>query len=193
MVIASDELTLILRAKQGDVPAFETLYHRHKTALYRTALAISGDRHLAEEILQEAFLRVYRNLPYMREDISLAPWLYRVTVNLTYDITARRRRGQTLLQRMAHWLPAPIKSPEKHLLEEETRTRVQQAINRLELKQRTTLVLYYLQGFSVGEIAEIMDVPVGTVKSRLHYARLNLRKEMLADERIVEQWAYERS
>ena len=189
----TDEPELIARAQQGDMQAFEALYHRHKMALYRTALAISGDRFLAEEILQEVFLRAYRHLPQMRTDVSPAPWLYRVMVNLTYDITARRRRKQTMLQKLADWLPTPIKSPEKQVETQELQTMVLKAINRLEIKQRTTLVLFYLQDLSLEEIAEIMNVPVGTVKSRLYYARKKLRNTILADEQLLRVLAYEHS
>ncbi len=189
----ADELQLIIRAQQGDMQAFEALYHRHKTALYRTALAISGDRFLAEEILQEVFLRAYRHLPQMRTDVSPAPWLYRVMVNLTYDITARRRRKQTMLQKLTGWLPSSVKSPENQVETQELQTMVLKAVNRLEIKQRTTLVLFYLQGLSLEEIAEIMSVPVGTVKSRLHYARKKLRKTILTDEQLVRVLAYDRA
>jgi len=187
----TDELQLIALAKQGDMQAFETLYHLYKSALYRTALAISGDRFLAEEILQEVFLRAYRHLPQMRTDVSAAPWLYRVMVNLTYDLTARRKRGQTVLQKLADWLPSPVKSPESQLETQELQSMVLKAINQLEIKQRTTLVLFYLQEFSLEEIAEIMNVPVGTVKSRLFYARKKLRHTILADEQFMGVWVYE--
>jgi len=125
--------------------------------------------------------------------LSLAPWLYRVTVNLTYDITTRRNRGQTLLKKLTDWLPTPLKSPERVMETQELQSLVLQAINQLEIKQRTVLVLFYLQGFSMGEIAEIMEVPVGTVKSRLHYARQNLRKTVLADKQLLGVIAFDHS
>lgn len=191
--LPNNEYELIARAKQGDMCAFEALYHLHKTPIFRTALAISGDRHLAEEILQEVFLRAHKNIHRMHDDRSLAPWLYRVTVNLTYDITTRRNRGQTLLKKLADWLPSPLKSPEYVMETQELQMLVLQAINQLEIKQRTVLVLFYLQGFSMGEIAGITEVPVGTVKSRLHYARQNLRKTVLADKRLLGAMAYDHS
>ena len=181
---SAEEYELIARAKQGDARAFEALYHFHKTPIFRTALAISGDSHLAEEILQEVFIRAHKNLQRMHDDTSLAPWLYRVTVNLTYDLTARRKRRQTLREKLPEWLPQPLKSPETHLEYQELQSMVLQAINQLEIKQRTVLVLFYLQDFSMGEIADITDVPVGTVKSRLHYARRNLRRTVLADKQL---------
>lgn len=176
------EIELIAKAKQGDISAFEALYHKHKSSIYRTALGVVGNKQIAEEVLQEVFLRAYKNLHKIHPDVSLAPWLHRVTVNLAYDLSARQQRGLTILQRINDWLSPPSKSPEHSLEEQELQAWVLQAINQLEFKQRTTLVLFYLQGFSMQEIAEIMECPVGTVKSRLHYARLNLKHALVSSQ-----------
>jgi len=187
-----DELTLIAQAKQGDLDAFSALYELHKTAIYRTALAISGEKMQAEEILQETFLRAYRHIQKMHDGVSLSPWLYRVAVNLAYDLTAKKKRGTTIVNALIERLTMqPLASPERKMEERELQDLIYEAINKLEFKQRATLVLFYLQNFSMLEIAEIMDCPVGTVKSRLHYARLNLRKELLADTRLAGGWAYD--
>ena len=92
----SQEIELIIRAKRGDLGAFESLYEIYKGPIYRTALAITGDRPAAEEILQDTFLRAFRHLDNIREGVSLSPWLHRIAVNLAYDWTARRRRGPCL-------------------------------------------------------------------------------------------------
>jgi len=187
-----DELAFIAQAKQGDLDAFSMLYELHKTAIFRTALAITGERMPAEEILQETFLRAYRHIQKIRDGVSLSPWLYRVAVNLAYDLTAKKRRGTTIINALIERLTMqPLTSPERKLEEREQQALIYEAINKLEFKQRATLVLFYLQNFSMLEIAEIMDCPVGTVKSRLHYARLNLRKELLADKRLAGGWAYD--
>lgn len=188
----NDELALVAQAKQGDLDAFSALYELHKTAIYRTALAITGEKMQAEEILQETFLRAYRHIQKMHDGVSLSPWLYRVAVNLAYDLTAKKKRGTTIINTLIERLTVqPLTSPERKLEERELQDLLYEAINKLEFKQRATLVLFYLQNFSMLEIAEIMDCPVGTVKSRLHYARLNLRKELLADTRLAGGWAYE--
>ncbi len=187
-----DEIKLICQAKQGDFDAFESLYEMHKTSIYRTALAITRDRSMAEEILQETFLRAFKHINKVYEDVSLSPWLYRVAVNLAYDLTAKRSRGLKVLNTLKGWLTAsPLSLPEQRVEERELQELVYEAINKLAFKQRTTLVLFYLQGIPLQEIAEIMDCPVGTVKSRLHYARINLRKELLADERLPGGLSYE--
>lgn len=188
----NEELELITQAKQGNMQAFERLYEMHKMPIYRTALAITGDRMIAEEILQETFLRAFKYIKKVHNGVSLSPWLYRVAVNQAYDLTAKKRRGLNLLNGFIDWLVAPpLTSPEQKLEERELQDLVYEAINKLEFKQRTTLVLFYLQDFSMQEIAEIMDCPVGTVKSRLYYARANLRQALLADERLPGGLAYD--
>jgi RNA polymerase sigma-70 factor (ECF subfamily) len=193
MATSEEELKLIVRAKRGDLEAFETLYEMHKGPIYRTALAIIGDRSAAEEILQETFLRAFKHIHNVREGVSLSPWLYRITVNLAYDYgKAHSRNWQVALDSIIEHLIAPAAASPEHTIEErELYELVYEAIDKLEFKQRATLVLFYLHDFSLNEISEIMDCPVGTVKSRLHYARENLRRELLADQRLPVGLAYE--
>ena len=141
-----DEIKLIARARQGDMEAFESLYEMHKGSIYRTALAITSDRSAAEEILQETFLRAFKNLHKVREGVSLAPWLYRIAVNLAYDVTTRpRQHWQVALDSVIEQLVAPAAiSPEQRVEERELYELVYEALDRLEVKQRTVLVLFYL-------------------------------------------------
>ncbi len=188
----SEELSLVTRVRQGDLEAFETLYEMHKTAIYRTALAITGDRLTAEEILQETFLRVFKNIHNIREGGTLSSWLYRIAVNLAYDWISQHRRRQVTLDNIIEQVIMPAVAPPDQTVEErELQSLIHEAIDKLEIKQRVTLVLFYLQDFSLAEIAEIMDCPVGTVKSRLYYARQNLRRELLADRRLPTGLNYE--
>ena len=188
----TEELDLIALAKQGDVVAFERLYEMHKAAIFRTALVVTNDRAVAEEILQDAFLRAYKHINRVHDGVSLAPWLYRITVNLAYDWAVKQRRWLTVINNFVERIVITnVPSPEHSVEEMETQALLYEAINRLEFKQRTTLVLFYLQDFSLAEIAEVMECPIGTVKSRLHYARTNLRRELLADNRIPGSLVYE--
>jgi RNA polymerase sigma-70 factor (ECF subfamily) len=188
----SQEINLIICAKGGDLGAFESLYEMYKGPIYRTALAITSDRSAAEEILQDTFLRAFKHLDNIREGVSLSPWLYRIAVNLAYDWTARRSRGPVALESVIECLIAPMSaSPEYKVEQRELYSLVYEALEKLEFKQRATLVLFYLHDLSLAEVAEIMDCPVGTVKSRLHYARENLRRELLADQRLPIGLVYE--
>jgi RNA polymerase sigma-70 factor (ECF subfamily) len=179
------EIDLVARAKAGDLQAFEQLYEMHRAAIHRTARLITGDHATAEEILQETFLRAFKHIDKFHEGVSMAPWLYRVAVNLAYDATTSRRRWMTAITYIVDWLVTPVlESPENQVEEQELQAVVQAAISRLDFKQRAVLVLYYFQEFGLAEIADIMDCPVGTVKSRLYHARENLRRELLADQRL---------
>ncbi|HIP96585.1 MAG TPA: sigma-70 family RNA polymerase sigma factor [Anaerolineae bacterium] len=80
---------LIARTREGDLSAFESLFHKYQNQIYRTALGITGDHGMADEILQDCFLKAYRHIDHLHGDYSLPPWLYRITVNLSYDYLRR--------------------------------------------------------------------------------------------------------
>jgi len=183
----------VARVRDGDLEALGELYERYKTTVYRTALAITRDGRAAEDILQEAFLRVYTYADRIDETLPLGPWLYRVTVNLAYSWTSRVKRWWYTLQgTLDRWVsPAPW-HPEALTEEQEWRQALQQAIDALPPRHRVVITLYYLEGLDLKEIAQVVGVPEGTVKSRLHYARESLRKAVLERERrLVPEVAYD--
>ncbi|MBN1135375.1 MAG: RNA polymerase sigma factor [Anaerolineae bacterium] len=185
---------LIRRSRQGDLAAFEALYDSYRGQVFRTALAITRDRAAAEDILQECFIRLHRCLDSLDESQSLAPWLYRVTVNLCYSWVARQRRWLHPLEEALEWLGTlPQPSPVQLVERQEVRAAIEQAIGGLGMDQRVTLVLYYLNGLSVGEIATVMRCPQGTVKSRLHYGRKNVRRRLVSEGRVFQEMVYELS
>ena len=193
MVTQHTDGWLVVRIRDGDLEALGELYERYKTQVYRTALAITRDERAAEDILQETFLRVYAYAGRIDETVSLGPWLYRVTVNMAYSWTSRVKRWLHCLQDMFdRWtLPAQW-HPEATTEEREQRQILQQAIDALPPRHRVVIVLHYLEGLSLREIARVVDVPEGTVKSRLHYARESLRKAILERERrLVPEVAYD--
>jgi RNA polymerase sigma-70 factor (ECF subfamily) len=184
---------LVVRIRNGDIDALGELYERYKTQVYRTALAITHDERAAEDILQEAFLRVYAHADCIDETVSLGPWLYRVTVNLAYSWASRVKRWLNSLQGMFdQWTASVQWNPEATTEERERRQVLQRAIDALPHRQRVVIVLYYLEGLSLKEIAYVMDVPEGTIKSRLHYARKSLREVILEQgHRLVPEVAYD--
>jgi len=176
MALPTDE-QLIAQIRGGDLQSLETLYDRYKDQIYRTALAITRDQQAAEDILQDCFLRLHANIDRLDGSVPIAPWLYRVTVNLSYNWHARGRRWIHSLEGVIEGLVSgPQTSPERQAERRELKDIVQRAIDSLSFNQRAVVVLFYLGGFSLEEIAYILDCPVGTVKSRLHYARRNLRR-----------------
>ena len=187
-----EDAELVARIRDGDLGAFELLYNKYKREVYQTALAITRDRDAAEEILQDCLVRTYKNIHKLNGDGSIAPWLHRVTVNLSYSWGARRRPFLLPLEEMLDRVTAPSSaSPERRAERREIQGLVQEAIDSLSSKHRAVVVLYYLHGFSLAEIAYILSCPVGTVKSRLHYACRNLKRYLEGDQRVSTGVAYE--
>lgn len=175
----ANEALLVTRLQAGDLDALGDLYERHRHQVYRTALAITHDSSAAEDILQEAFLRLYTHADRIDTSLPLAPWLYRVTVNLSYSWHTRRKRRRLPLDTVIERLTSPLRqSPEPTTERNEVRRKVQEAIDALTFNQRVVVVLHYLNDMSVQEIADVLDCPVGTVKSRLFYARAALRESL---------------
>jgi RNA polymerase sigma-70 factor, ECF subfamily len=167
---------LIRRLQQADLEVLGVLFERYRARVYRTALIIVRDPAVAEDVLQDCFLKVYANANRIDPDRPLAPWLYRVTVNLSYTWLVKGVQRRTPLETVTDRLVSPMKQAPDQLTEQtELRQKVRQAINDLSIDQRVVVVLYYLNGLGLQDIAEILDLPVGTVKSRLYYARENMR------------------
>lgn len=173
---------LIAQIQSGNIQAFNALYEKYRHRVYRTALAITRDTAAAEDILQECFLRVHAYIDKLHGEHTLAPWLYRVTVNLSYQWLNKDHRQFQILRRLRE--PAAHPSAPRSVAQEELHEIVARALDMLSFDHRVVVVLYYLNEFSVEEIAQILDCPVGTVKSRLHYARRRL-KELLASEGLA--------
>jgi RNA polymerase sigma-70 factor (ECF subfamily) len=184
---------LVVRIRAGDLDALGELYERYKEAVYRTALVITRDEKAAEDILQETFLRVHAYAHTLDETVTLGPWLYRVAVNLSYSWSSRVKRWlNTLQDTLDRWASPAHWHPEAVAEEQEWRQALLQAIDALPARHRTVIVLHYLEGLSLKEIAYVMDVPEGTVKSRLHYARETLKNHIVERERkLVPEVAYD--
>ncbi|GAB4514453.1 MAG: sigma-70 family RNA polymerase sigma factor [Anaerolineae bacterium] len=176
------EQALVIRAQQGDYLAFEELHALLEPAISRFVRRLIGYGQAAEDIVQDTFLALYTHLDQIRPDENIRPYVYRVARNRCYDMLRRQGRYEQLSlddeptelrvsfdlhhngqapDDVAHWL----------LLQLE----VQEAIDQLPEAQRQTLILYSEQEMSYTEIAEVMEVSVGTVKSRLFHARKALR------------------
>ena len=184
--LEATDAALVAAFVAGDRNAFERLYRRHEAPLFRTALAMTRRRPLAEELLQETFLRAYRHVGRIRleEGASLRPWLHRILLHLVYDHTARARGATSPLEGVVERLASPLVSPERRAEQRELAHSVGDALGALPLKQRAAVVLFYLHDMDVEEIAATLGVPEGTVKSRLYYGRARLR-EMLAREALA--------
>ncbi len=168
------EKNFITAAQSGDSDAFAQLVQRHSSDAYRTAFMVLRDREDVEDVVQEAFLTCYRKINTFRMDSSFKTWLYRIVINLCYDRMRKRGREREAFQKVSF----NMKTGYGDMSAIEKRIDLKDMISTLNTEYRTTLTLYYGMDFSVKKVAEVLDIPVGTVKSRLNSAR-NLLKERL--------------
>ncbi len=193
-MLKHNENELVEELRSGSLDALGLLYDRYQHMVYRTAVAITGDGEAANDLLQDVFLRLYRFADHIDSKRPLEPWLYRMTANLSYTWVKRNRRWFQPLEDLADWLVSGDSNPSYSQIESQDDWRlVQQAVLDLPLPQRIVVVLYYLDDLSIQEISEILDVPVGTVKSRLHYGRHTLKKTLGLQIGMVRDFSYEQS
>ena len=172
---ADTETSLVEQAQNGDRNAFGELVRRHYQAVVLVVYRMCGDTGLAEDATQEAFIRAWVNLPSYQPKGCLRNWLYRIAVNAALDVL-RRKPEETLEDEEALMVADQAAGPETVLIEKERVALLQQAMKSLPEAARSVLVLREYGGLSYQEIAGVLDVPVGTVMSRLNYARNRLRE-----------------
>lgn len=176
---ATPDAVLIERLRENDFEALGSLFDRYYTQTYRTALAITRDSAVAQDVAQDTFLKLHQYAHRIDISLPLTPWLYRVTVNLCYTWITRRQKRRISLDALVDQLMSPPRlAPDVQAEQGEIQRRVRAAIGQLQPQQRVVVVLHYLSGLNLDEIAVIVDAPVGTVKSRLYYARENLRRQL---------------
>jgi RNA polymerase sigma-70 factor (ECF subfamily) len=190
-----DELTdreLVLQLQGDSLGALGALYDRHSRLVYRTALVVTGDPEAASDLLQDVFLRLHRFADHVDPERPLEPWLYRVTANQSYTWVKRHQRWTQPLEEIAEWLSSGVKNSPQYITEQNDESkRIQVAIAKLSLTQRVVVVMYYINDLSLHEIAEILEIPEGTVKSRLHYGRNALKNHLGLDEQTTREIQYE--
>lgn len=178
MTVANDA-ELVRQIQNKRLEALGLLYDRYQTMVYRTALAITGDPDAASDLLQDVFLRLYRFANTVDLARPLEPWLYRVTANLSYTWVKRRNRFVRSIEDLTEWLAGgKHDQPAQQVEFDETWDHLQQAVLSLPISHRMVVVLYYINDLSLQEIAEVLEIPVGTVKSRLHYGRHQLKERL---------------
>ena len=152
---------LVYAAREGDMQAFDALFYRYKDGIFRLGLAITKDPSHAEEIVVDTFTRAHRALARLEPEGSLRPWLYRVAINLSYN--RRPRKGivlSTIEDVTEDIMESPASSPSSLAELAETRRIVLAAIETLGPKHKIVVVLHYLNGLNLAEIAQVVDCPV---------------------------------
>jgi RNA polymerase sigma-70 factor, ECF subfamily len=164
---------LVERFRGGDREAFAVLVRRHERRIYNLAYRMIGRAEDARDATQEAFLSCFRNLHSFRGDAAFGTWLHRIAVNACYDLL--RKKTPALLGPDDVLEPPPVPD---HADAGAAAVDVQRALLRLGPDFRAVLVMHDVQGLSYEEVAEALDVPIGTVKSRLHRARVALGRTL---------------
>jgi RNA polymerase sigma-70 factor (ECF subfamily) len=162
--------------------AMGVLYERFRERVYNVALRIVGDADEASDVLQDVFLLLFRKIHRFRERAFFGSWVYRITVNVSLDHLRRRRRSplhtssESLLDGAQE--SGELSPPERRLASRDLQTHVRDALRRMSPRLRIVIVLRYLEGQSYGDIAEILETSIGTVKSRLNRAHTAMRREL---------------
>lgn len=186
--VKKDECILIERAKAGDDSAFDEMTRRYSEKAYSIAYQMLSSSDDARDLVQDAFLEVFRTLDRFNTQYRFSTWLYRILINKCINYRKRESRRK-MLSLSDFWSrrendapqPAPIQlassdaTPHEALENKELRQSILDALNTLSERHRTVVVLFDIEGFSHRQIAEILQCPEGTVMSRLHHGRLKLK------------------
>ena len=175
----SNDKQLIQDTLAGKTESFELLVRKYQDRLYNTLVHVTGSTHEAEEVVQDAMLQAYSKLDSFRGSSSFYTWLYRIAFNLSVSRTRKKRPRISLDQVQENAGVDPIDSaegPGANIERSERATQVHQALNQLGEEFRSVLVLREMEDCDYETISQMLDVPVGTVRSRLHRGRTMLRE-----------------
>jgi len=164
---------VLAAARSGDLPAFERLMRQYERLVLVTALRLAGNLPDAQDISQDVFLKLYRNLGKLTSEEAVASWLYRVTVNACHDLR-RQRRPEDPMERSAQLLSADA-DPHEALAESERSRVLELSLRMLPEKERTALVLRDLEGLSTEEVARVLGSSEATVRSQVCKARVKVK------------------
>jgi RNA polymerase sigma-70 factor (ECF subfamily) len=183
-----DDDRLIAECRQGRTAAFGELVRRYQDRLFNTVYRMVDNAEDALDVVQDAFVSAYQSLDSFKGDAQFFTWLYRIAINTAITLKRRQRVAYSIRSsRSEDRSVDPIDTsdysrPEHGLEKADEERRVQEALNRLSSEHKTVLVLKDIEGHKYEEMAEMLGVPIGTVRSRLHRARLEMREILEQDE-----------
>ena len=185
----TDDAELAMRARDGDVRAYEELVARYQEVAYRVAWVVARGAGEAEDAVQEAFVKAYQHLPRFRPGAPFRPWLLRIVANEARNRARSSRRREGLALRVAAQPADAAQSPEAAALEREDAELLAAALGRLSERDRLVIAYRHLFEMSEAETAEALGVRVGTVKSRLSRAMNRLRADLVpaANTEVIDE------
>jgi len=188
-----DDITLVRRIQRGDRTALDQLVARHQARAYQYAFRLTRSQDEAADVVADAFVRVFKAIDGFKGDSAFSTWLHRIVTNCYLDRRkkANSRPAVSLDQELAlgeseveRQFADPDMTPHDRAVQSQKESKIQEALKRLPEWQRAIVVMYHVDGLAYEEIAEILDLPMGTVKSRLNRARLALRDELAAEQEL---------
>src|SRR6266704_4555873 len=191
--MSADDQRLIAEFLQGRSAAFGELVRRYQDRLFNTVYRLLDNAEDAQDVVQDAFLNAYQSLATFKGDSLFFTWLYRIAINTAISMKRKQRTVLQLTSGLESGTvnepadPSEATQPGRALEMAEDERRIQQALSRLSPEHRTVLVLKDMEGRKYEDMAELLEVPIGTIRSRLHRARLELRDILLKDEDKVEK------
>lgn len=191
---AIDDIVLIERAQKGDMQAFDSLVSRYETKAYQYAFRMTRNQDVAADIVSDAFVRVFNALKNFRGQSAFGTWLYRILTNCYLDRKKRDRDKATVSLdqpsgpsgEMERQIEDDAPGPDDLAEQDARESTVQAALQKLPEYQQAMLVMFHVEMLSYEEIAAALDLPIGTVKSRLNRARVALREQLAPNEELFQ-------
>jgi RNA polymerase sigma-70 factor (ECF subfamily) len=187
MALEENETKLMDRVCSGDICAFQEIVERYKKKVYYIAYDIIGDHHEAEDISQEVFIKMYKAIHRFRKDAKMSSWIYQIAVNTAIDAIRRRKTKPRIqledIEKVGFYEPSlesvsPDTNPERRAVATLMQKHIDQALHKITPQERAVFVMRHYNEFKIGEIADVLEVSSGTVKSLLFRALKKMRREL---------------
>lgn len=176
LVVAEREQLPVPQAKAGKPEAWDALFRRYQLPLYVYVFELVHDEQTSLDLVQETFIAAVRHIGSLRDDAKFGSWLFGIAHQKCIQRWRKQSREEILLDEIPESADEFEGGPDDLLIRQEQETEFMELLNQLPLPQRSVLLLHFVEGFSIEEIAGITGTAAGTVKSRLHYAKKSLRK-----------------
>jgi RNA polymerase sigma-70 factor, ECF subfamily len=182
LVVAEREQLPVLQARAGEPAAWDALFHRYQLPLYVYVFELVNDEQASLDLVQETFIAAVRHIGSLRDNEKFGSWLFGIAHQKCIQRWRKQNREEVLRDEIADMPDEFDDRPDDVLIRREQETEFMNRLNQLPLPQRAVLLLYFIENFSLEEIARVTNTPLGTVKSRLHHAKRALRKLVLENE-----------
>ncbi len=176
LVVAEREQLPVLQARAGEPAAWDTLFRRYQLPLYVYVFELAHDEQASLDLVQETFIAAVRHIGSLRDNEKFGSWLFGIAHQKCVQRWRKQNRQEVLRDEIADAPEEFDDGPDDLLIRREQEAEFMNLLNQLPLPQHSVLLLHFVEDFSLEEIARITETPVGTVKSRLHYAKKSLRK-----------------